>query len=110
MSDNMVRDIFDNMCTQFLPERAINEKAVISFDLSGELGGMYYAHVENGTCATGAGSPPTAADITISADAEDFVSLVTGKISPIIAMTTGKFKVKGPMGMALKFVQWFKLG
>lgn len=110
MSENMVKDIFDNMCTQFLPEKAANDKAIIGFNLSGDNGGTYYARIENGTCETGAGAPPATADITISSDAQDFINLVTGKISPIIAMTSGKFKIQGPMGVAMKFAQWFKLG
>lgn len=111
MSENMIHDIFENMCTQFVPERAATDKAVIAFAITGENAGTYFARVDNGTCETGIGLPTTGdPDITISSDSADFIALVTGKLSPIVAMTTGKVKIKGPMGMAMKFAQWFKLG
>ena len=42
------------------------------------------------------------ADCTISITPENFMDLVTGKLNPMMAMMTGKVKIKGDMGVAMK--------
>jgi len=42
------------------------------------------------------------ADCTISITPENFLALTTGKLNPMMAMMTGKVKIKGDMGVAMK--------
>lgn len=42
------------------------------------------------------------ADVTLSADAETFQSIFTGDLNPTSAFMTGKLKVDGDMGAAMK--------
>lgn len=42
------------------------------------------------------------ADVTLTADAEVFRSILEGSINPTMAFMTGKLKVDGSMGMAMK--------
>ena len=42
------------------------------------------------------------ADVTLSADAETFKSIISGDTNPTSAFMTGKLKVDGDMGMAMK--------
>ena len=47
-----------------------------------------------------AGDEP--ADVTLTADAETFKSILDGDTNPTSAFMTGKLKVDGDMGMAMK--------
>lgn len=42
------------------------------------------------------------ADCVISTDMKTFEGLKTGKVNPMMAMMTGKIKIKGNMGIAMK--------
>lgn len=42
------------------------------------------------------------ADVTLSADAETFQSILEGDLNPTSAFMTGKLKVDGDMGLAMK--------
>ena len=42
------------------------------------------------------------ADVTLSADAETFQSILEGETNPTSAFMTGKLKIDGDMGMAMK--------
>ena len=103
------KEVFDNICERFQPSRAGHETAMFRFDLSGELGGQYWTHITDGTCAAGTGEPPSAPDITIVASGEAFVQLVNQQLQPMIALMQGKIKVQGNMGTALKMISWFDL-
>ena len=42
------------------------------------------------------------ADCTISMSQEDFIALVTKQLNPMMAMMSGKIKLSGDMGVAMK--------
>jgi len=50
----------------------------------------------------GARAADEAADVTLSADAETFRAILSGETNPTSAFMTGKLKVDGDMGMAMK--------
>ncbi|MHB8625761.1 MAG: SCP2 sterol-binding domain-containing protein [Aggregatilineales bacterium] len=104
-----VKEVFDNLCSRFQADKAGSESAMFRFDLSGEGGGEYWAHIDKGTCNAGAGAPPSTPDITVLAVGDDFVKLVNGELQPMMAFMQGKLKVLGNMGIALKMVNWFDL-
>ncbi len=103
------QEIFDGMCERFRADKAGNESANFQFDLSGEGGGQWWTTIANGTCSAGTGSAPTAADITVTAQAADFVRLVNGEMNAMTGFMQGKFKVQGNMGIALKMINWFDM-
>ena len=51
--------------------------------------------------ASGARAADEAADVTLSADADTFKSILDGDTNPTSAFMTGKLKVDGDMGMAM---------
>ena len=51
---------------------------------------------------TGARAGDEDADVTLSADAETFKSILDGDTNPTSAFMTGKLKVDGDMGLAMK--------
>ncbi len=42
------------------------------------------------------------ADCTVSVTEEDFIALTKGELNPMTAVMTGKIKIKGDMGVAMK--------
>ena len=52
--------------------------------------------------SAGARAADEPADVTMSADAETFQSILEGDTNPTAAFMTGKLKVDGDMGMAMK--------
>lgn len=47
------------------------------------------------------------ADVTLSADAETFQEIMSGDLNPTSAFMTGRLKVDGDMGVAMKLGQVF---
>ena len=67
--------------------------ATLKFDLGND--GVYRIVIEDGRCHAEEGDGDATASIAMKLD--DAVKLVTGKLNPMIAMTTGKIKVSGDM-------------
>jgi len=73
------------------------------FDIDGA--GQWKVDVDDGTVtvAEGAGD----ADVTISTSQETFEKIVAGELNPTSAYMTGKLKIKGDMGAAMKLQKLF---
>ena len=71
------------------------------FNLTGEGSGEYHVMVgpTGGEAGPGGIENPTT---TVTADAGDFLNIATGKLDPTMAFMTGKIKVGGNMGYAMK--------
>jgi len=52
--------------------------------------------------ASGARVADEEADVTLSADADTFQSIISGELNPTSAFMSGKLSVDGDMGMAMK--------
>ncbi len=61
--------------------------------------------VEDEQVSTGDGTANTAADCTISASMDTFQELFQGDLDPTAAFMTGKIRIDGDMGAALKLAQ-----
>ncbi|MGJ5620467.1 SCP2 sterol-binding domain-containing protein [Sulfitobacter sp. MF3-043] len=86
----------------------VNEAVVVLNEkLAGaDIGGTAKFDIEGeGTVmmdASGARAADEDADVTLSADADTFQSILEGHTNPTSAFMTGKLKVDGDMGMAMK--------
>jgi putative sterol carrier protein len=91
----------------FQADKAGNTNATIQFDLSGDEGGQYNVRIADGqaTPSRGAADSP---DLTLRAEANDAVRIFTGQMDPTAAFMTGKLKIQGNMGLALKLQSLFK--
>ena len=83
------------------PSKVAGMNAVYAFDLAGDDGGQYHIAVKDGSADVGEGAPENP-NITISMKSEDFVDLATGKLDGTMAFMSGKIKIKGDMGLAMK--------
>jgi putative sterol carrier protein len=73
------------------------------FDIDGA--GMWKVDVQDGSVNVTEGGGD--ADVTIATSEETFDKLVSGEQNPTSAYMTGKLKVKGDMGAAMKLQKLF---
>lgn len=83
------------------PARAAGTDASYVFDLSGDDGGLYHIVLRDGAGSAGAGGVE-GAGVTISMAAADFVDMRHGRLDPTMAFMSGKIKISGDMGLAMK--------
>jgi putative sterol carrier protein len=83
------------------PSKIAGMNAAYAFDLSGDDGGAYHITLKDGSGEAGPGAAENP-NITISMKDTDFVDLATGKLDGTAAFMSGKLKIKGDMGLAMK--------
>ena len=102
------KDIFDKVYRK-LKER-IHEftelRAVYKFVLKGPDGGTWIVDLRQESF--GVREAEEEAQCTFKASDKNFVSLVTGKLRPESALLTGKIKLAGDIGLAMKFGELIK--
>ena len=91
----------------FQPEKAGNTNATIQFDLSGEQAGKWFLKVADGQASANEGQVENP-NLTLLADGRDAVKIFTGKMDPTAAFMSGKLKVKGDMGLAMRMQSMFR--
>lgn len=89
----------ENLKTRADKLTAIN--AVYEFQIKGPAGGTWSLDLKTPGGKVVEGSTGSA-DCTITMEDENFVKLISGQLNPQMAFMTGKLKVAGNMGLALK--------
>jgi putative sterol carrier protein len=100
--------IVEAMPEYLLPEKAGTTKATIAFDLSGVHAGKWWVKIHDGKAETGKGEPGEQPNLTLSADSNDWVKIMTGQLDGTAAFMQGKLKIKGDMGLAIKMQSLFR--
>jgi putative sterol carrier protein len=103
-----VKDTFDQMPSIFRPEKATGTNATIQYDVSGEGGGTWHAVIKDGTCTVREGAA-TSPNLTVQITAQDWLDMIAGKQSGQMLFMSGKLKVKGDMGLAMKLGSMFQM-
>ncbi|HEX6488059.1 MAG TPA: SCP2 sterol-binding domain-containing protein [Candidatus Dormibacteraeota bacterium] len=98
--------VFEQM-PQFLnKEKAAGTNATIQFDLSGDQGGKWWIKIADGEATGGEGDAENP-NLTLIADANDYVKISLGQLDGTAAFMQGKLKIKGDMGLAIKMQTLF---
>ncbi|HUN07985.1 MAG TPA: SCP2 sterol-binding domain-containing protein [Aggregatilineales bacterium] len=104
-----IAQIFPAMATRLIADKAQGVNATIQFNLSGDNGGMFWLKIADGTCEAGEGAAENP-KMTLKAAADDWYAVSTGKMNPMQAFMSGKIKIEGDMGMAMKLQTMFAQG
>ena len=97
------REFFETLESRIDPSKAAGMTASYKFDIDGS--GSWLVDVDDGkvTVTEGGGD----ADCTISTSSETFLKIANGEQNPTAAYMSGKLKVKGDMGQAMKLQKLF---
>ncbi len=100
------KQVFDAMPGRFKKEAAKGLNAIYQFDLSGDGGGKWHAIIKDETCQVMEGAHPSPS-MTMSMTAQDYLDMSTGKLNPQVAFMSGKLRIAGDMGLALRMQSLF---
>ena len=98
-----VREFFETLETRVDPSKAAGLTATYLFDVEGA--GKWTVDVDDGKVNVREGGDD--ADTTFTTSEESFMKIVRGEQNPTTAYMTGKLKVKGDMGQAMKLQKLF---
>jgi putative sterol carrier protein len=97
------REFFETLETRVDPAKAAGMTASYRFDIDGS--GSWTVDVDDGKVSVAENGAD--ADCTISASSETFLKIANGEQNPTAAYMSGKLKVKGDMGQAMKLQKLF---
>jgi putative sterol carrier protein len=97
------REFFETLESRVDQSKAKGMTASYKFDIDGA--GTWLVNVDDGKVAVREGDGE--ADCTISASAETFRKIANREQNPTAAYMSGKLKVKGDMGQAMKLQKLF---
>src|SRR6266508_2578758 len=102
-----VKETVDLMPTKFKAANAAGVNKTIQYEISGDGGGTWHAAIKDGTCTVNSGPVP-AAGLTVTTAAIDRPDMTGGKLNGQMAFMSGKLKLKGDMGLAMKLGSLFQ--
>jgi putative sterol carrier protein len=97
------KDFFESLPTRADPSKLAGMTNSYLFDIDGE--GQWHVVVQDGKLDVSEGGGD--ADATISTSSDVFEKIVSGEQNATTAYMTGKLKIKGDMGAAMKLQKLF---
>ncbi len=102
-----VKDVFERHLParlQAKPDVVAKINAVYQFNTTGPEGGAWSVDCTALGGKITAGTAPNAR-CTVAATDKDFLAIVNGKLNPQMAFMSGKLRIQGDMGLAMKLQQ-----
>jgi putative sterol carrier protein len=107
MPDMTPKQYFEEKIAKKLQDKPELSKAVnaaYEFNITGDTGGVWTVDLTKEPGAVTAGSTGVA-KCTVTCAAGDFLNITSGKMNPQMAFMSGKLKIKGDMGLAMKLTK-----
>ena len=98
-----VKEFFDGLASSVDPAKTAGMSNTYVFDIAGA--GAWTVAVSDGSVSVSEGG--SEGDCTISASEDNFLKIVRGEQNPTTAYMSGKLKIKGDMGAAMKLQKLF---
>ena len=109
MTDYTVEQLVRNHEKAFKPEAAEGVDAIIQYHLLGDGGGDWIVNIHEGKCTVAEGNAENPR-MTLTAEAQDFSDVLTGKANGMQYFMMGKLRLAGDLNMAMKLTSFFKMG
>lgn len=90
-----------------LSEKVGTTSAIAQIQLDGDLGGAWHFVVKDGAVSVAAGQHAQPS-FTLRMDVDTWRKMRLGEVKPQVAFLTGKVKIKGNAGLALKLAPLFR--
>lgn len=103
MATDTVKQFFEGLPASVDASRAAGMDNTYLFDIDGA--GRWLVRVEGGAVSVSEGTGD--ADCTIVSSVDNFAKIVSGQSNPTTAYMSGKIKIKGDMGAAMKLQKLF---
>jgi putative sterol carrier protein len=103
VASDSVREFFEGLESRVDPGKTAGMTNSYLFEIEGA--GQWTVRVADG--AVSVTESAEEADVTIAGDAETFQRIVSGEQNATTAYMTGKIKIKGDMGAAMKLQKLF---
>ena len=103
-----IQEVMKNHEKAFMPEKAEGVDAVIQFHFTGDQSGDWTLAIKDQKCTIKEGTVDNST-MALTADGQDYIEVVTGKMDPMKAFMQGKLKLQGDLNLAMKFMNYFKM-
>ncbi len=103
MENKSVREVWQEIerVMKERPEPIQGMNTVYQYDITGDDSGTFQLLITNGTAKVVEGTEETS-DCTLKLSDKNFKKMIMGKLNGTAAFMTGKLKIQGSMGLALK--------
>ena len=96
-----VKETFDQMPSKFRADKAAGVNATIQYEITGDQSGTWHAVIKDSACSVTSGAAASP-NLTLTMSSQDWLDMIAGKLSGQMAFMSGKLKLKGDMGLAMK--------
>lgn len=104
-TDEIWEEIRQQLTAKSVPYEGMD--VIYGIELTGDDGGNFGLSFKDGEFETSANNPENA-DCTLTLSVKKFKKLLTGNLNTTASFMTGKLKVKGNIGLALKLESLLK--
>jgi putative sterol carrier protein len=106
MTDMNVQEIMKDIPNHFNQENAKGVSGIVQCTFSGNQASDWVIRIQNQTCEVEEGKVNDP-NLTIKADAQDGVNVLTGNMDAMRAYMLGKIKVFGDLSLGMKLTNLF---